>query len=304
MRGTRAAARTEVFSPHSLEAAVQLLAEVKEPVRILAGGTDLMVEVETGRSELPGLVLDISRIRDLRFVDEGDEGAIHIGPLVTFADVRRSALLREKAPALWQAAGLVGGEQIRNAATLGGNIMNASPAADGIPPLLAAETHVVLTSSEGSRRIPLFSFFKGYRTTVAKPEELLTEIVLQPLAEGAHAYFRKVAPRRAQAISKVVFAGRIHVARDGAAAVLKTARLGIGAVAPHALRLFETERLLGAQVLTPRLIEDAVRTLRSEIAPIDDVRSTADYRRAVAGNMLRAFLMAGLTRSESGKAGF
>ncbi len=169
--------------------------------------------------------------------------------------------------------------------------MNASPAADGIPPLLAAETHVVLTSSEGARRIPLFSFFKSYRATVAKPEELLTEIVLRPLPEGARWYFRKVAPRRAQAISKVVFAGRVDRIRDGESWVVKTARLGIGAVAPHALRLFETERLLGGQPLTRRLVEDAVRTLRSEIAPIDDVRSTADYRRAVAGNMLRAFLL-------------
>ncbi len=280
----------DVFCPDTLAHAVQVLAEVGPEARILAGGTDLMVALQRGLWRPGGFVLDISRLQsELRFIRRED-GRLSLGALTTFADLARSNLVARLAPSLGEAARMVGAAQIQNRATLGGNIMNASPAGDSMPALIALDARVVVTSNEGPRTMPLFSFYQGYRQTVSKPSEILTEVRI-PLREGAQDYFRKVAPRRAQAIAKVILAARAwDVCHEGEETRLGRVRIGVGSVAPTPLRLFETERVLEGGILTPALVEAACRRLETEISPIDDVRSTAVYRREVCRRLLEEFL--------------
>ena len=279
----------EFFSPGTVAEAVQILSEVTEPVTILAGGTDLMVQIEQGRRAPSGIILDLSRLGELQRI--GVEGErVRIGAMATCTDIGRSDVLRAEALMLVSAARTVGSPQIQNRATIGGNIMNASPAADLLPPLLALGAHVVLASNEGRRAVPLFSFFAGYRQPVAKASELLVEVVFQRAPEARVDYFRKVGPRRASSIAKVALAGRaFEVARPGGG-LAGGYRLGIASVAPICTRLFETERFLSGRTLDAKAVEEAVRILQTEISPRDDLRSSAAYRRFVAGNMLREFL--------------
>ncbi len=281
----------EVFSPESLVSAVQVLAEAGAEARILAGGTDLMVALEKGLWRPQGFVLDISRLSaELRYI-KVEEDEVRIGALTSFADIVTSPLLAVEAASLVAAAREIGAQQIQNRATIGGNIMNASPAGDSMPALLALDARVVLTSNEGPRTLPLFSFFPAYRETVAKPSELLTEVRITRRKRVTQDYFRKVAPRSAQAISKVILAARawdMDASSEGSR--LGSVRIGVGSVAPTPLRLFETERVLEGKVLTPSLMAAASRTLETEISPIDDIRSTAEYRRLVCCRLLEEFL--------------
>ncbi|MCA9320485.1 MAG: FAD binding domain-containing protein [Planctomycetes bacterium] len=281
--------QVEVFSPGSVLEAVQMLTELREPVDILAGGTDLMAQVEAGHRDLAKVVLDLSRLDDLRGIElDGDE--IRIGAMTTYAQILDSDQLAQDTPSLLAAAITVGGPQIRNQGTIGGNLMNGSPAADLVPPLLAVGGFAVLTSNEGQRKVPVFSFYLGYRKPVARAGELLTEVRVPRKPPGAVDYFRKVAPRRAQAISKLVLAGRAWGAVDDAGVRrVEELRLGVGAVGPTPARLFETERFLSGRRLDDAAIRDAIRVMQSEIQPWDDHRSTEVYRRRVAGNLLREF---------------
>ncbi len=283
--------KIEVFSPDTLSAAVQVLAEVGSEAHILAGGTDLMVALEKGFWQPKGFVLNISRIEpELRYI-RMEEGDVCMGALTTFADIARSDLLKTETPSLVAAAREIGAQQIQNRATIGGNIMNASPAGDSMPPLLALDARVVLKSNEGPRTLPLFSFYPAYRETVSQPSELLTEVRIARRDGPTQDYFRKVAPRRAQAISKVILAARawdVEETEEGPR--IGSIRLGVGSVAPTPLRLFETERLLEKAVLTPSLMGAAGHMLETEISPIDDMRSTAEYRRQVCRRLLDEFL--------------
>jgi xanthine dehydrogenase small subunit len=196
-----------------------------------------------------------------------------IGALATYTELQRSPLVRKRVPMLAAAAREVGGVQIQNRGTIGGNVVNASPAGDTLPVLAAAEATLVLGSAAGRRRVPFDAFYTGYRKTVLRPDELLLSIEI-PKITGPQ-YFRKVGTRAAQAISKVVMA-----------AVLGPAvRIAVGSVAPTVVRARRTEQLLSSG----GSIEDARRALMEEIAPIDDLRSTADYRRRVSGNILERF---------------
>jgi xanthine dehydrogenase small subunit len=199
-----------------------------------------------------------------------------IGAATTFAQLRASALVQRHAPLLAQAAREIGGVQIQNRATLGGNVVNASPAADSVPVLAVADATLVLASARGQREVAIGDFFLDRRKTVLSPDELLIEIQLPPLPGPA--FFRKVGTRAANAISKVVFAG---VRADHP----HVARIAIGSVAPTVVRARRTEEALAAGA-TPA---QAAITLQAEIAPIDDLRSTAAYRRHVVGNLLDQF---------------
>ncbi len=294
----RARSGVEVLSPSSLREAVQALAEVGEEAILLAGGTDLMVAFQDVHKLPSGFILDLSGLAsELRGIAvEGRE--IRIGALTTFDDILRSELLLREAEPLVAAAGDFGSVQIRNRATLGGNIMNGSPAADSLPALLALDAKVTLLSTEGPRSVPLYSFYADYRRPVAKPSELLVEVRVPLAPPGPVELFRKVAPRRAQAIAKVILAARAWDIRSEDSLVrIGELRLGAGSVAPTPMRLFETERILTSEPLSPRMVEDAVAVLRSEITPIDDLRSTAAYRRLVAGRILEDFLAALLLQS-------
>jgi CO/xanthine dehydrogenase FAD-binding subunit len=201
------------------------------------------------------------------------EGVVSIGALTTYSQIIRSPILRRRLPMLVAAAREIGAVQVQNRGTLGGNVANGSPAGDSLPVLAATDAIVVLRSASGERRVPFSGFYTGYRRSVIRPGELISAIEIEPV-EGTQ-WFRKVGTRAAQAISKVVMAA-VRAPRP---------RIAIGSVAPTIVRASRTEELLGAG----GTIEQAREVLMTEIAPIDDVRSTATYRRRVAGNLLAAF---------------
>lgn len=238
----------------------------------IAGATDLFVALNFGTLATRRF-LDIWRIDELRRITlDGD--TVRIGALVTYTDLIRSPIIADRLPMLARASRLVGGPQIQNRGTIGGNVANASPAGDSLPILAAVDATVVLHGAGGERRIAFNEFYTAYRTSVCRPEELI--VALEVPAVRGRQWFRKVGTRAAQAISKVVIAA----VRDGG-----TARIALGSVAPTVVRARHTERAL----LDGASIDEAIESLRDDIAPIDDMRSTADYRRLVSANLLRRF---------------
>jgi xanthine dehydrogenase small subunit len=285
-----------VVSPRSLAEAYELLAS--QPWRPLAGGTDLIVQLTGELGPPPDRVLDLWRLDELRGIaDRGD--VLELGALTTYAEIRRSVVCREHAPSLVDAAGTIGAAQIQNRGTIGGNVMNASPAGDTLPVLLALDAVLVLGGASGERQVPAVDFWPGYRRTAARPDELLVSIRI-PVARDREQGFRKVGTRRAQAISKVVVAA----AWRGDAS-WQDVRIALGSVAPTPIRVVAAEAALEGRPRDPGSIEAAVEALRTAIQPIDDVRSTADYRREVSCRVLRRMLVdasdrAGRTPAQGG----
>ncbi len=250
------------------EALTILRDETRTPV---AGATDVYVALNFG-TFAPRSFLDIWSLDDLRLIwTHGD--TLVIGALATYTELIQSHMVGGHVPMLVEASRQVGGVQIQNRGTLGGNIANGSPAADGVPVLSACDAVVVLRSVDGERRVSINEFYTGYRTTVMKPDELITAVEIPPV-EGKQ-WFRKVGTRAAQAISKIVMA----------AVRGPSPRISLGSVAPTVVRVPRTEAALAAGAS----IDEAAGILGGEIAPIDDVRSTADYRRRVSQNLLRRF---------------
>jgi CO/xanthine dehydrogenase FAD-binding subunit len=255
--------------PSSVGEALRMLRD--EPDLIpLAGCTDLYVAVNFGT--LSGSrFLDLWPLDPLRRITlRGD--TLVIGALATYTQIIHSRLVRKFLPMLVESARQIGGPQIQNRGTLGGNIANASPAGDSLPVLAAAEATIVLRSDRGERKVPFRDFYTGYRASVRKPDELVVAVEI-PKQNGAQ-WFRKVGTRAAQAISKVVMAA----VRD------EHPRIAIGSVAPTVIRVPRTEAALASGDL-----DAALAAFADEIAPIDDVRSTADYRRTVSANLVRRF---------------
>jgi CO/xanthine dehydrogenase FAD-binding subunit len=269
-----------VVSPTTLGDAYAALAA--GPARPIAGGTDLMVALTGELGGPPDRVLDLWRLDDLRGISL-DGGAIVLGALTTYTDIRRSALCREHLPALVEAAATIGAVQIQNRGTLGGNIANASPAGDTLPVLLALDAEMLLGSTAGERTVPASAFWTAYRKTALAPEELILRVRI-PLAAGRETRFRKVGTRRAQAISKVVLA--LSYLDAGPSAPWSNVRLALGSVAPTPIRARSTEAVLEGRPPTPETADRAAETLAGELQPIDDVRSTAEYRRLVAARVL------------------
>ena len=270
-----------VTSPRDLPAAYAVLASgsADAPVKPVAGGTDLMVSLTGELAPPPASVVDLWAIEALRGIAiDGD--ALTLGALTTYSDVRRSALCREHVPALVEAAATIGAAQIQNRGTLGGNIANASPAGDTLPVLLAADAVIVVGSERGERDVPAAEFWTGYRETALAHDELIVRIRL-PLAAEREMRFRKVGTRRAQAISKVVIA--VAWQGDGS---WRDVRVALGSVAATPVRAAATEAALEDRRPTPETADAAAETLAGELAPIDDVRSTAEYRRLVAARVL------------------
>ncbi|MET1231651.1 MAG: FAD binding domain-containing protein [Candidatus Limnocylindrales bacterium] len=275
-------AEPPVDSPASLEEAFALLASgIHRPI---AGGTDLMVQITGELGPLPERVLDLGRLEVLAGIElEGDN--LVIGATTTWMAIRRSALCAIHAPALVEAAATIGAAQIQNRGTIGGNAANASPAGDGLPVLLAMDAEMVVGGLRGERVVPSTAFWPAYRRTALAPDELLLHIRL-PLASTRQVRFRKVGTRRAQAISKVVMA--LAWREDGG--VWRDVRVAIGSVAATPIRAAETERVLEGAAARRTTADHAAATLRTELQPIDDVRSTAEYRRAVAARVLHRLL--------------
>lgn len=275
---------TLAFSPTRLDEALALLADRDLAPVPLAGCTDLLVEAHA-RHARPAAVVDVSRVAELRGVGLGED-VLDVGAAVTFAELRRDPLVREHLPILAEVAVTIGAAQIQSRATLGGNLVNASPAGDSLPVCLALGAELVLASSRRGRRVPHRRFHTGYRKTALEPDELLVRIRF-PLPAPDLQRFRKVGTRAAQAISKVVLA--FTAFRDGER--LRDVRVAAGSVAPIPLRLASAEAALEGRPLTPRLAEAAARAAAAEIAPIDDVRSTARYRRFALAGCLRRMVL-------------
>lgn len=270
--------------PRTLDEAFRTLAG--EPHRPIAGGTDVLVQLTADSGPRPDRMIDLWRLDELRGISlEG--GALTLGALTTYTEIRRSALCREHAPALVDAAATIGAAQIQNRGTLGGNIANASPAGDTLPVLLAMDVAVVVGGARGERVVAARDFWPAYRQTVLAPDELVLRVRV-PLVGGRDVRFRKVGTRRAQAISKVVLAlaWRDH----GRARGWSDVRIGIGSVGPTPIRAMATEAALDGEHPTPEVADRAAEAVAAEIQPIDDVRSTADYRRVVTARVLHRMI--------------
>jgi len=260
-----------LLTPRSVREALRMLRD-EGPLTPMAGCTDLYVGLNFG-TLADTRFLDLWPLEALRRIEaRGD--VLSIGALATHSDIICSPRVRARIPMLAAASREVGGVQIQNRGTLGGNVANASPAGDTLPVLAAADAAVVLISAAGTRRVPFNAFYTGYRQSVRRPDELIAAIEIPELR--GRQWFRKVGTRAAQAISKVVIAGVVG----------EEIRIALGSVAPTVVRAARTEAVLarGASVA------EAQRTLSEEIAPIDDIRSTAEYRRRVAANLLARML--------------
>lgn len=270
----------QLTTPASLDEALALIANEPGTWKPFAGGTDLMVLLEA--SKLPHRnYVNIWPLRELRGIEISDD-YVTLGALTTYTEVQTNDVLRREFPMLCQAASETGGLAIQNRGTLGGNIINASPAADSPPALLAYDAELELISTAGSRWIPYDGFHTGYKQMGLRPDELLARIRLPRTTANLHHYYRKVGTRKAQAISKVCFAAVTSVAGGRLADV----RIALGSVAPIVLRCKQTEAAIRGKDLDEITVRLGRETLMSEIVPIDDVRSTADYRLRVAANLL------------------
>lgn len=273
-----------VQSPRSLAEAYGLLAERGNSIKIIAGGTDLMVLMNAHQLDSSEF-LDIWRIDELRGIAE--EGPfLRIGALTTYSQLIGSGLVRRYAPSLIAASRTIGAIQIQNRGTIGGNIVNASPAGDTLPVLAAYGSQVEIGSSRGKEVIPFNEFYQGYRQTRLEPDQLVLSVLMPKLAEGERDFFWKVGTRRAQAISKTMIAAKAATR----ARLIDKISIGVGSVAPTVIRAYQTERLLNGALLDDDLIEQARRMVANEIAPITDLRSTERYRRTVTANVLVKFL--------------
>jgi CO/xanthine dehydrogenase FAD-binding subunit len=275
----------QLIAPSTLQAVVSLLAEDPGAWLPIAGGTDLMVLYAAGKLSARKLV-SIWNLPELRGIEVlADE--IRIGAGCTYSELREQEIVRREFPLLARAASWMGGIANQNRATIGGNIINASPAADSLPPLLVYEAELILVSIRGERRVPYLGFHTGYKTTKLAADELVRALCLRRrFSEYLH-HPRKVGARNAQAISKVCIAALGRLA-DGR---VDEVRIALGSVAPVPLRLIETEGALKGKNIDSSLLILARKTAASEIRPIDDIRSTARYRTEVAKNLVEEFLL-------------
>ncbi len=272
-------AEPPIDTPRHLFEAYERLAA--GPTRPIAGGTDVMVAITGELGPIPERMLDLSRIDALRGI-QLEAGSLVLGARTTYTEIRRSALCREHLPALVEASATIGAAQIQNRGTLGGNIANASPAGDTLPILLATDAVILVGGQRGEREVAAKDFFVAYRKTALAPDELIVQIRF-PLPPGREVRFRKVGTRRAQAISKVMMA---LAWEDFGSTGWQNVRVALGSVAATPIRARATELILEGAHPTPEVADRAAETLAGELTPIDDVRSTADYRRMVSARIL------------------
>ncbi len=281
------------FTPDSMQAVLELLDEHCDHARIVAGATDLILELERGLRPEVKTLIDITRIPGLDRIEVDEKGWIHIGPLVTHNHVAGSSTIIDRAFALAQACWGVGAPQIRNRGTVAGNLITASPANDSIAPLMAFGALVSLRSARGERVVPLEEFFNGVRQTVMQKDELLTDISFPTLPSGSRSTFIKLGLRRAQAISVVNVA--VMIETDGQK--VKGAKITLGSVAPKVIRAQEAEQFLAGKPLTTEVITEAGDRAAAAAAPIDDLRGSAQYRT----EMVRVFTRRALQSLAEGR---
>jgi xanthine dehydrogenase iron-sulfur cluster and FAD-binding subunit A len=282
----------------SVDEVTRILAEKKQRARVVAGATDLILELERGVRRGIDTLIDVTRIPKLDRIHLDQDGIIHLGALVTHNDCVASSLIRQQAYPLARAAWEVGAPQIRNRGTIAGNLITASPANDTITPLMALDAVLTLVSAHGERQVKLADFYTGVRKTVMDPAEMLTDISFPALAADQRGTFVKLALRRAQAISLVNVA--LVVTFRGVA--VQTAAIAFGAVAPTIIRAPAAEDYLAGRQLTDDVIAQAAALAAAATRPIDDVRGSAAYRLAMARVVTGRGLSA--IRDGSERAGF
>lgn len=274
----------DLIAPPTVEAVLALLADAPGVHTPIAGGTELMVALGSGRLA-PKKLVSLNHLRALRFIEVAPDH-ITLGSGTTFTDIRRHATIASDLPLLAQAASWTGSIANQNRGTLGGNIVNASPAADSPPALLVYDATVTLISARGTRTLPYRDFHLSYKKTALAPTELLHSITLTRRWSAYTGYIRKVGTRNAQAISKVALAA-LALVEDG---ILRDIRIGAASLRETPIRCLAVESALINQRITPETIASARAALATEARPIDDIRSTAPYRSAVAANLLEEFL--------------
>jgi len=274
--------KMDYVAPSSLKEALHLLKQYKDKARLLAGGTDLIPKMKK-RMVKATVVIDLNRIPGLSGIQLRKDG-LHIGGLTRLAEIKESRLVREKAPVLAQAIGLMASPPIRNRATIVGNLCTASPAADTAPPLLVLDASVKLQSGKGERIVPLAKFFLGLQKTARRPEEILTKVIV-PVQKGSSA-FLKLGRRKAFTLSLVSAAAFARV-RDGK---FEDVRLALGAVAPTPIRGRKIEEALQGKEASEENIIQAAELIREEVKPISDVRASEEYRREMSVVLTRRVL--------------
>ena len=270
----------------TLDDVLQILSYQGERARIMAGGTDLILELERGVRKGIDTLIDITRILNLDRITIDEDDVIHLGPLVTHNHCVHSQLIRERAYPLARAAWEVGAPQIRNRGTIAGNLITASPANDTITPLVALGASVTLQSLHGSHTVPLKDFYTGVRKTVMQPDEMLVDISFPAMTPMQPGTFIKLALRRAQAISVVDVALVLDLEGD----TVRTASITLGSVAPTIVHAVEAEQYLLGKPLSDEVMEETARLAMNAAKPIDDVRGSAAYRR----EMVRVCTLRGL----------
>jgi carbon-monoxide dehydrogenase medium subunit len=287
----------EFYQPASLQEASRLLKENGPGGRFLAGGTDLVIAMKE-KGLAPKYVVDLKRIPGLSGIRENGDGSITIGALTTMREIEVSSLLMKKYPFLSQSAAEVGSIQIRNRATVGGNMANATPSADVAPSLIALNATAKSVSASGERTLPLEAFFRGPGQTVMNVDEILTEITIPKTSPRLVGEYIKFSPREMMDLAYVGVAVAYALGeKDKECAGV---RIVLGAVAPTPLRAKRAEAVLEGQILTEALAEKAGQIAAEESKPISDIRSSADYRRAMVGAMTkRALLNAAVGQAKS-----
>lgn len=284
--------RFELAVPGSVDECLQILAKRGPDTKVVAGGTDLLPQLKNGVLK-PGWVVDLSAVAELRAISDAPDGGLRIGASVTARELELDARVRSRFAALAESAAMVGSVQVRNLATLGGNLCNAAPSADMAPPLLALDAEAVIAGPSGQRRVSMASFFLGVRRTVLAPGELLLEIVVP--AQGAHSggnYLRHT-PRRELDIAVVGVASQVTLTGGKCT----TARIALAAVAPVPLRATDAEQALVGQPLTPQQIERAADLASGAARPIDDHRGSIEFRNHLVRVLTRRTLTTALQRA-------
>lgn len=286
--------RFEIATPAGVDDCLRILADGGSGATLLAGGTDLVPQLKNGMLK-PARVVDLSGVATLRRLEGAPGAGVRIGATVTARTLERHPLIRAEYGALAESAALVGSVQVRNLATVGGNLCNAAPSADMAPPLLALDAEAVIAGPTGERRVPLASFFTGVRRTVLGPGELLVELVVPAPAPRSGGSYLRHTPRRELDIAVVGVASQLTLS-DG---VCATARIALAAVAPVPLRATAAEQVLTGQPPTPERIAQAADLAVEAARPISDQRGSADFRRHLVRVLTRRTLTAALARARA-----
>src|SRR5712691_3549709 len=286
--------RFDLATPGSLDECLKLLAAREGETKLLAGGTDLLPQMKNGLTK-PARVIDLSGVAELRVLAADDGRGFRVGAAVTARQLERDARVKATYPALAESGALVGSIQVRNLATVGGNLCNAAPSADMAPPLIALEAEAVIAGPKGRRRVPLASFFEGVRKTVLGPDELLIELVVPAPGPRSGGHYLRHTPRRELDIAVVGVASQITLSNG----VCGKARISLASVAPTPVRATAAERVLEGQPLTEERIEEAAKLAVEAARPISDQRGSAEFRKHLVRVLTQRTLTTALARASA-----